>query len=265
MFKKRKSLGVLFLLLVFILVGCSNDTEEAPEVVEEVQEADDGLRVELHKDEEVLLGKSYSEFSERERKLFDTLEKGDTISDTLKDKIQEDVSRLTEEKNIVVREEKLEKDKAMEEYKKKQAEKDKEKEAEAKSEEPVVKEEPIEVDRKDEISNSVKSIIKTNINNKTYYATILDDVRVNENLGEGGEGTYIVLVDLTFDVKNRPKTGNPIMKKQAADMAARTSQSGIEDIKELVIFWKDDYNNRTVKYAFEYKDGAFYFMDIAGE
>jgi hypothetical protein len=43
------------------------------------------------------------------------------------------------------------------------------------------------------------------------------------------------------------------------------ANQGFEDITEAAIFWQDDYNNRSVKYAYEYRDGGFFISDIAGE
>ena len=55
------------------------------------------------------------------------------------------------------------------------------------------------------------------------------------------------------------------MKMYSDDLVATLAKKGITDISEAAIFWEDEYNNRNVKYAYEYKDGEFYIEDIAGE
>lgn len=138
--KSKKGLIVLLLLITVVLGACGNKDNSKDEPVdssvEEDVEDDDGLRTELHIDEENLLSKKYVDFTERERKLFDTLEKGSTISNKLKESIKDDVSRLSEEKEVVLKEEEVEKEKAMAAYKKREEDKQKEKE----KEEPQTKE-----------------------------------------------------------------------------------------------------------------------------
>ncbi len=55
------------------------------------------------------------------------------------------------------------------------------------------------------------------------------------------------------------------MKMYSNDLMASLAKKGITDISEAAIFWEDKYNNRNVKYSYEYKDGNFYITDIAGE
>lgn len=128
----------------------------------------------------------------------------------------------------------------------------------------VEEEEPkkeVVVDRNAEI----KSAIKSRINEGDYNNTNLDSITVNDNLGDEGGETYIALVYLEFDIKNRRKTANEIMKMYSDDLAATLANKGIKDIAEIAIFWEDEYNDRNVKYAYEYKDGQFFVIDIAGE
>ena len=55
------------------------------------------------------------------------------------------------------------------------------------------------------------------------------------------------------------------MRMYSDDLVATLAENGVTDISEAVIFWEDEYNNRTVKYAFEYRNGGFYITDIMGE
>jgi len=56
-----------------------------------------------------------------------------------------------------------------------------------------------------------------------------------------------------------------MMRMYSDDMVATLANQGVNDVSEAVVFWEDDYNNRTVKYAYEFMNGAFYVADIAGE
>lgn len=130
-------------------------------------------------------------------------------------------------------------------------------EEETESSEPEV----AELDRK----VAIKSAIKSRINDGDYKNTDMDRITINDNMGDAEGETYIALVYLEFDIKNRRKTANEMMRMYSDDLAATLANKGIEDIAEIAIFWEDHYNNRDVKYAYEYEDGEFYIMDIAGE
>lgn len=119
----------------------------------------------------------------------------------------------------------------------------------------------VELDRKEEISDMIKS----RISDGEYKNVKTDKITINENLGTDIEDDYIALVYLLFDIKNKKDTGNKLMRMYSDDLAATLANEGIEDVVEIAVFWEDEYNNRSVKYAYEYKDGAFYIMDIAGE
>lgn len=120
---------------------------------------------------------------------------------------------------------------------------------------------PKEENRKEEIER----VIRSRISDGEYRSTNLERVTINDNMGEGGEGTYIALVYLDFGAMNRRKTANNVMRMYSDDLAATLANKGIDDVAEIVIFWTDDYNDRNVKYAYEYRDGGFYLIDIAGE
>jgi len=118
-----------------------------------------------------------------------------------------------------------------------------------------------EVDRKSEI----EALIKDRINDDDYKNTKLDRITINENLGTDTPNDYIALVYFEFDIQNTRKTGNEVMRMYSDDLVATLAENGVTDISEAVIFWEDEYNNRTVKYAFEYRNGGFYITDIMGE
>lgn len=111
----------------------------------------------------------------------------------------------------------------------------------------------------------IKAIVKSRIDDGDYLNAKLDRIRVNKDYGSEEQDKYIVLVDLIFDIKNTRQTGNEMMRMYSDDLVATLANQGIDDVSEAAVFWEDDYNNRTVKYAYEFMDGAFYIADIAGE
>ena len=53
-----------------------------------------------------------------------------------------------------------------------------------------------------------------------------------------------------------------MMRMYSDDLVATLANQGIDDISQVAIFWKDEYNDRDLKYAYEYRDGGFYITDI---
>lgn len=102
------------------------------------------------------------------------------------------------------------------------------------------------------------------INEGDYLNTTVNEVTLNDNMGND-EGGYILLVRGTFDIKNSRESGNDVLRMYSNDLMGTLAKEGVEDIIESAIFWRDDYNNRTVKYSYEYKDGQFEIYDVMGE
>lgn len=112
----------------------------------------------------------------------------------------------------------------------------------------------------------IEDSIKARINEGEYTNTVLDSITINKNLGESApNNTYIALVYIDFNVKNTRNTGNPVMRMYSDDLVSTLVKKGHKNISEACVFWTDKYNNRNIKYAYEYKNGAFYISDIAGE
>lgn len=116
-------------------------------------------------------------------------------------------------------------------------------------------------DRKSEI----ETLIKDRINDGDYGDAKLEKITINENLGTDKPDAYIALVYLDFNRANKRQTGNEVMRMFSDDLVATLAKQGVTDVSEAAIFWKDDYNNRNVKYAYEYRNGGFYITDIMGE
>ena len=65
--------------------------------------------------------------------------------------------------------------------------------------------------------------------------------------------------------KNTHETANEMMKMYSDDLVATIAKKGIQDISEVAVFWEDNYNNRNLKHAYEYRNGGFYVTDVMGE
>jgi len=116
-------------------------------------------------------------------------------------------------------------------------------------------------DRKAEIFDIALKRIKEN----DYSLCTINEIKINDNLGTEVNDDYVLLVYGTFDVKNDIETGNGVMRMFADDLVAYMSKEGVDDVIEAAVFWEDDYNNRNLKYAYEYRNGAFYITDVMGE
>lgn len=111
----------------------------------------------------------------------------------------------------------------------------------------------------------IYNIVMQRIESGDYLNTTISEIKLNDNLGTDIEGDYILLVYGSFDIKNSKETGNKVLRMYADDLMATLAGEGIVEVVEGAVFWKDDYNNRTVKYAYEYKDGEFFITDVMGE
>lgn len=111
---------------------------------------------------------------------------------------------------------------------------------------------------------SAESIIENAIRYRVieqYYDTDIDSITINENLGTDIEGDYIVLVNLTWNVKNSATTSKEMIKLYSDDLAATMAES-CPDVQELAIFWTVPYlNDASAKCSYERKDGGMYTMD----
>lgn len=111
-----------------------------------------------------------------------------------------------------------------------------------------------------------KAVIQSRIDEGKYIFAELTSLVVNRNLGNEESTTYIALVYLDFNVRNTRNTGNELMRMYSDDIAAFTANQGVADIDQFVVFWKDEYNNRSLKYTYDYNPRAKgFFLDYALE
>lgn len=116
----------------------------------------------------------------------------------------------------------------------------------------------VNVEQEEELTEAekIEKVIRDRIAEKEYRKVEIDRIAINENMAD--DGTYIALVYLDFNVMNTIKTGNDMMRMYSDDIVARLGEIGIENVGEAAVFWKDGYNDRSLKYAYEYRNGNFY-------
>lgn len=105
----------------------------------------------------------------------------------------------------------------------------------------------------------IESTITSRVNSGDYKNVKLDRFAVNKNLG-AGDGTYIALVYLKFDISNSKSTGNETMRRYSDDLVAALAKN-TSSVCEAVIFWDDEYNDRKLKYTYKYRNGGFYLTN----
>lgn len=102
----------------------------------------------------------------------------------------------------------------------------------ATNEEPVV-----EKDSSKELAGQIEKAVK-DIAKEDFRKTEITEVRVNKDLSVDEE-RYIVLVNLRWDVKNKPKMTNEMLQQYSDHLAAKMAD--FELIYEFVEFWEVPY------------------------
>lgn len=106
------------------------------------------------------------------------------------------------------------------------------------------------------IDTHLNKIVSTDLDNVS-----VTDLRIN-NDASVDEERYIVLVDVEWDMKNRPKTTKEMLDMYSDHLAAKLSDE--ELIYELVLFWTVPYhkeNDSILKRTYENKEGNMYLED----
>ncbi len=106
----------------------------------------------------------------------------------------------------------------------------------------------------DKIKDKVKQYVKD------YNGTDINDITVNPNLGTEKDGDYVVLVRLTWNVKNNGKLSREMLEMYSSDMAARMYKD-LPEAQELAVFWTVPYLNGQAKVSFERANGGMAFTD----
>lgn len=221
---------IISIILVFSIVAC-----------EKTKTTDNETGLAITEEEREMLGKSYKELGDEELLVLDVIDiKVNSPDSTATKEDKENYKRLIREK---------------EEFMKKLSETNKLSDVEK-----VTNQDPKAVQK-----SEIETAIRSRADDGDYTSTELDKITINENLGTDTPDDFVALIYFDFKVKNRRKTGNEVMRMYSDDLVATLAKRGMKNISEAAIFWKDKYNNRNVKYAYEYRDGGFYIIDIAGE
>jgi hypothetical protein len=112
--------------------------------------------------------------------------------------------------------------------------------------------------------SEIEALIRDRVNDGEYIGAELNRVVVNKDYGTTSSNKYIALVYFDLNKMSR-KTGNSLMRMSSDDLVLTLAKKGVTDIRQVAIFWRDDYNNRNVKYAYEYRNGKAYITDVIGE
>ena len=113
-----------------------------------------------------------------------------------------------------------------------------------------------EISEYDKVKNQILAYIDEN-----YTLTDLDDITVNEDMGTDEDGDYVVLVNLTWNQKNKGSTSQEMLDLYSSDIAARTYKD-LPEVQELCIFWTVPYlNDGKAKISFERTDGGMVYTD----
>lgn len=123
--------------------------------------------------------------------------------------------------------------------------------------EPPEEIDPIEQAKQD-IETAARAIVADN-----YPQTDVSRVTVNEDYGTEVEGDFVLLMYLTWNVKNSAKMTNKMLVMYSEDFAARVG-SDLENVQEVALFWTAPYHSETdtaVKCSYERRGSGMYQTD----
>ncbi|MEK5500468.1 hypothetical protein [Bacillus sp. FSL M8-0168] len=96
--------------------------------------------------------------------------------------------------------------------------------------------------------NKIEDLVNEHLKNVS-----VEDVEVNQDLGNDKNDQYIALVHLSFDLKNSLATTKKMIELYSGDLAARLAEED-RNISELSVFWKAPYIDEAETLAkFSYK------------
>lgn len=119
---------------------------------------------------------------------------------------------------------------------------------------PVEEIDPVAQD-KEEIEAAARNIVTAN-----YTMTDISRITVNENYGTDADGDYVLLVYVTWNVKNSVEMTNNVLAMYSEDFAARVGKD-IPKVNDFSVFWTVPYYSETdvsVKYSYERNSRGMY-------
>lgn len=118
--------------------------------------------------------------------------------------------------------------------------------------------EPDAAEEQKKIAKTARTICAEN-----YASTSVSNITVNENLGTDTEGDYVLLAELTWDVKNSKDTTKEMLAMYSEDFAARVGED-LKNVSEVTVFWTVPHYSKTdtaVKYTYTRQDDGMYQTD----
>lgn len=117
----------------------------------------------------------------------------------------------------------------------------------------------------DKINSFIESAVReyNNSYDEKRKTIIIDEVRINPNSGTTDGTDYIVLVDLTWKVKNPVDSTKEMLTMYSNDLAARAADK-CENVTELCMFWTVPFyqsSGSNAKFAYERRHGKMYSTD----
>lgn len=123
--------------------------------------------------------------------------------------------------------------------------------------EPPEEIDPIEQAKQD-IEAAARAIVAEH-----YTQTDVSRVTVNEDYGTEADDDFVLLVYLTWNVKNSAKMTKEVLAMYSEDFAARVG-SDLENVQEVALFWTVPYFSETdiaIKYSYERRGAGMYQTD----
>lgn len=122
--------------------------------------------------------------------------------------------------------------------------------------------EKIEVAEKPDPTAMMRATVTQRVSSQ-YRNTDVTGVTINEDLGTDAGGDYIILVYLTWNVKNSAKTTKEMLRMYSDDLAA-TIAGDYPEVNEIAVFWKVPYlTTNNSKWAYERRGDNMYLTDEA--
>lgn len=99
-----------------------------------------------------------------------------------------------------------------------------------------------------------------------FEDTDITKITVNENSGTDNPDDYVLLVNLTWNRKNKEDTTKEMMRMYCDDLAAYTVESNSK-VQEVALFWTIPYHKEdgvSAKCSYEQKNGKMILSDKMG-
>jgi len=115
------------------------------------------------------------------------------------------------------------------------------------------------------IKKAIKACENSGHNSLDHFVEVTNMINIGKGAQREVKDYYLSRYACYLIIQNADPTEPMVALGQTYFAIQTRKQEVFEQKSEAAVFWKDDYNKRNVKYAYEYKNGGFYVMDVAGE